>query len=37
MALNVTDKERATKAVAGVVGKRMTYQQSKSRPDGVPV
>lgn len=25
-ALNVTDAERATKAVAGVVGKRMTYQ-----------
>ena len=31
-ALNVTDAERAKKAVAGVVGKRMTYQQSPSRP-----
>ena len=30
MALNVTDAERATKAVHGVVGKRMTYKQ----PDG---
>lgn len=29
-ALEVTDAERATKAVQGVVGKRMTYQQ----PDG---
>jgi hypothetical protein len=35
--LNVSDVERATKAVAGVVGKRMTYQQSPSRPDGVSV
>ena len=35
--LNVTDKDRATKAVAGVVGKRMTYQRSPSRPDGVSV
>lgn len=35
--LNVSDAERANKAVAGVVGKRMTYQQSASRPDGVPV
>jgi hypothetical protein len=35
--LNVTDAERATKAVKGVVGKRMTYQQSSSQPDGVPV
>jgi transposase-like protein len=35
--LNVTDAKRATKAVAGVVGKRLTYQQSSSRPDGVPV
>ncbi len=25
MALNVTDAERATKAVAGVIGKRVTY------------
>jgi transposase-like protein len=30
MALDVTDAERATKAVRGVVGKRLTYQ----RPDG---
>jgi len=29
-ALNVTDVERANKAVAGVVGKRMTYQQAPS-------
>ncbi len=36
-ALNVSDVERATKAIAGVVGKRMTYQRSASRPDGVPV
>jgi transposase-like protein len=35
--LNVTDAARATKAVAGVVGKRMTYQQSASRPDGISV
>jgi hypothetical protein len=35
--LNVTDAGRATRAVAGVVGKRLTYQQSSSRPDGVPV
>lgn len=37
LALNVTDEERAAKAIAGVVGKRMTYQQSASRPNGVPV
>ena len=36
-ALDVTDAERAEKAVAGVVGKRMTYQDTTSRPDGVPV
>jgi transposase-like protein len=36
-ALNVTDVERTERAVAGVVGKRMTYQQSVSRPDGVSV
>ncbi|MGE0023636.1 MAG: IS1595 family transposase [Hyphomicrobium sp.] len=36
-ALDVSDAERATKAVAGVVGKRVTYQQSPRRPDGVPV
>ena len=28
--LNVTDAERATKAVAGVVGKRVTYQETQS-------
>jgi transposase-like protein len=28
MALNVSDKERTTKAIAGVVGKRVTYQQT---------
>jgi transposase-like protein len=33
MALNVSDKERATKAIAGVVGKRMTYQRHDGRPD----
>lgn len=37
LALNVSDAERAAKAIAGVVGKRMTYQRSTSRPDGVPV
>jgi hypothetical protein len=37
VALNVSDVERATKAVAGVVGKRMTYQRSTSRPDGISV
>lgn len=37
MALNVSDAERTIKAVAGVVGKRLTYQQSASQPDGVPV
>jgi hypothetical protein len=37
LALNVTDKDRAKKAVAGVVGKRMTYQRSPSRPNGFPV
>ena len=36
-ALNVSDAERAAKAVAGVVGKRVTYQQTSSRPNGVPV
>lgn len=35
--LKVTDAERAAKAIAGAVGKRMTYQQSASRPNGVPV
>lgn len=36
-ALNVTDAERATKAVQGVVGKRMTYQQANGGPNSVPV
>lgn len=36
-ALKVTDVERATKAVAGAVGKRVTYQQSDVRPDEVSV
>jgi len=31
MALEVTDAERATKAIKGVVGKRLTYVQSDSR------
>ena len=31
MALDVTDAERATKAIKGVVGKRLTYQISDSR------
>jgi hypothetical protein len=37
MALNVSDAERATKAVAGVVGKRMTYQQPDGGPDSLSV
>lgn len=37
LALNVTDVERATKAIAGVVGKRMTSQRSSSRPDGISI
>lgn len=36
-ALNVTDAERAVKAVAGVVGKRITYQQTHGRPVGEAV
>jgi transposase-like protein len=36
MALNVSDVERATKAVAGVVGKRMTYQQPDGRTNDLP-
>jgi transposase-like protein len=36
-ALNVTDVERAIKAIAGVIGKRMTYQRSARRPDGISV
>jgi hypothetical protein len=33
-ALNVTDAERATKAIAGVVGKRLTYQEPHGRQSG---
>lgn len=36
-ALHVTDVERAEKAVKGTVGKRLTYQQAPSRPDGSAV
>jgi hypothetical protein len=32
-ALSVNDAERATKAVQGVVGKRMTYQQTDGGSD----
>lgn len=35
-ALDVTDAERAVKAVRGVVGKRMTYQQTDVRTDDIP-
>jgi hypothetical protein len=35
-ALTVTDAERATKAVQGVVGKRMTYQQPDGGSDDAP-
>jgi len=35
MALNVSDAERADKAVAGVVGKRVTYQQINDGTDQV--
>jgi hypothetical protein len=34
MALGVTDYERATKALKGVAGKRLTYRQPASRADG---
>jgi transposase-like protein len=34
-ALKVTDAERATKAVAGVIGKRVTYQQTNDRQNDV--
>lgn len=34
--LAVSDAERATKAVAGVVGKRMTYQQPVGRQNDIP-
>jgi transposase-like protein len=33
LALKITDAERATKAVAGVVGKRMTYQRTNEQPN----
>jgi ISXO2-like transposase domain len=36
MALNVTDAERADKAVKGVVGKRMTYQQTDGGQNDLP-
>lgn len=36
-ALLVSDAERAAKAVKGVVGKRITYQQTSGRPVGTPV
>ena len=35
-ALSVTDAERATKAVQGVVGKRMTYQQTNGGTNEIP-
>lgn len=37
MALSVTDAERSAKAVAGVVGKRLTYQQTDGLPERYPV
>jgi transposase-like protein len=37
MALNVTDAERATKAVKGVIGKRITYQQADGGSDNASV
>ncbi len=36
-ALNVSDAERTVKAIKGVVGKRVTYQQTHGRPVGAPV
>lgn len=36
-ALSVSDRERAEKAVNGVVGKRITYQRASSRPIGAAV
>ncbi len=36
-ALKVTDAERTLKAIKGVVGKRMTYQQPYGRPDQVSI
>lgn len=37
MTLNVSDAERTTKAVAGVVGKRMTYRQPDGGSNEVPI
>jgi transposase-like protein len=37
LALNVTDAERTIKAVKGVVGKRMTYQQPDGGPNVLPI
>ena len=37
IALKVSDAERTTKAVAGVVGKRMTYQRTNGKPNQVSV
>lgn len=36
-ALKVSDAERTEKAIAGVVGKRITYQQTYGRPVGSTV
>lgn len=36
-ALNVSDAERTVKAIKGVIGKRITYQQTNGRPVGAPV
>jgi hypothetical protein len=36
-ALSVSDAERATKAVQGFVGKRITYQQTNGGPDEVSI
>jgi hypothetical protein len=33
MALGVNDAERARKAVAGIVGKRLTYQDTNGSPN----
>jgi hypothetical protein len=36
-ALGVSDAKRAERAVKGVVGKRVTYQQTHGRPVGATV
>jgi len=36
MALNITDAERAAKAVKGVVGRRIIYQQTDGGSDNAP-